>query len=355
MELMFSARWIQTFVLVLYDKQPKRKRSGTRFDDENSPKTARHLAEKKVTYLHRTVRDFLVHSGAWDLLLTATVGDEFDPHIYHLRSYLMQLKLPLEEPEHHRRLDEWWPDIVLAMTHARYSSPSNNHISTPLLNDLNKTLSWYWRTRSSDPNDTWARNAFGTYEGRKSTPFHEPFLSLATKFGLTPYIASELQGREKPTHTSNATGSRPLLSYATDFLVHRQYTLYPLSSPDLVETILKNGRDPNERYFISTSKEETETPWLNTLKMLRQALRRGWIRSYDTDREEGTQRWVRIMELFLEYGADANAVILADRWDPEITAVEVVTQVLGGCGSKRVGGLRDMMVRVYGARQVTRE
>ena len=61
------------------------------------------------------------------------------------------------------------------------------------------------------------------------------------------------------------------------------------------------------------------------------------------------------MELFLEYGADANAVILADRWDPEITAVEVVTQVLGGCGSKRVGGLRDMMVRVYGARQVTRE
>ena len=337
-------------LLGVYDKQSKRKRSGTRFDDNISPKTARRLAEKKVTYLHRTVRDFLVHSGAWDLLLTATVGDEFDPHVCHLRSYLMQLKLPFEEPEHHRRLDEWWPDIVSAMTHARYSSPSKNHISTPLLNDLNETLSWYWRTRSSDPNDTWARNAFGTYEDRKSTLFHKPFLSLATKFGLAGYIASELQGREKPTYTSNPSASRPLLSYATDFLIHRQYTLYPLSSPYLVETILQNGKDPNECYLVSSSKEETETPWLNTLKMVRQGLRRGWIRSYDTDREEGTQRWVRIMELFLEYGADANAVIRANQWDPEITAVGVVTQVLRSCGSKRVGVLREMMVKVYGAR-----
>ena len=327
-------------LLGVHDKQAKSERSGARFDEDSSSKTAKRLAGKKTTYLHRTVRDFLVYSGVWDLLLMPTVGDGYDPHICHLRSYVLQLKFPLEEPEHHRRLDEWWPDIVMAMTHARYSEASNSHLQIALVKELNKTLCWYWRVRSSDPNDNWARNAFGSYEERKNTIFYEPFLSLAVKFGLCQYVEVELCAK-KITYQ----GGRPLLSYATDFLVDRQKTIYPLSDSNLVEVILASGMDPNQLYQISSTKEET--PWLSTLKYVRQAMRRGWITYYDIDKD-GVARWVKIMELFIQYGANPNALIVEDQWDPSATALEVVRAILERYASKRVQGLLDTLI-LHGA------
>ena len=329
-------------LLEVHDKQSKHGRPGARFDDGDSPEAAKRLAHNKITYLHRTVRDFLVYSGIWDFLLMPTVGDAFDPHICHLRSYVLQLKSPLEEPEHHRRLNDWWPDIALAMTHARHSNPSHSSAQIPLVNELNKTLCWYWRVRSSDPNDNWARNAFGTYEERKNTVFYEPFLSLATKFGLCRYVETEIRAR-KITYQ----GGRPLLSYATDFLVDRQKTIYPLSDPDLVEAILDYGMDPNQWYQVSATKKET--PWLSSLKYVRQANRRGWITYYDID-GDGTARWVKIMESFLQHGADPNALIVEDQWDPSATALEVINAILERYGSKKVQDLRDML-KQYGAKE----
>ena len=331
-------------LLEIHDKQSKKAKSNARFMDEDSSQKAQKSAQSKVTYLHRTVRDFIVCPDVWNELLQQTIGTNFDPHMCHLKSYIMQLKLPLEEPEHHRRLDEWWPDIVLAMTHARYIQPLNPTIQSALLNDLNKTLTWYWLTRKdNDPNDTWARTAFGTYEGRKNTLFHDPFLSLAAKFGLAEYVAYTLS-----SENTDYKSGRPLLSYAIEFLLHRQSTVYPLSSPALVATILRHrGTDPNQSYHPVPSSRE-ETPWLLALKLVRQAQRRGWVEYYDIS-EEGVPRWVAILKLFVEHGADPNALIVEDRWDPSATALEIVTMMLEKYGSKEVWDLREMLIE-YGAR-----
>ena len=326
-------------LLGTHDKIAKRVGNPIRFKDDDPSRQAHRLARTRVTYLHRTVRDFLVSSNEWNFLLQQTIGTTFDPHTAHLQSHVLQLKLPLEEPEQHRRLDEWWPNIMFAMTHARYASVCSQETQTTLLNALNETLNWYWLPRKNVPNDNWARNAFGSYEERNKhkAEFHDPFLSLATKFGLESYVEAQLATGEFPYK-----GGQPILSYATQFLVHRQFTIYPLSSPSFVRSLIEHGAHPNLVYKNMAGKDET--PWLSALGFVRQANRRGWFEYYDVDEENGAARVVKILGAMVDAGADVNVVILETRFDPEITALGVIEEVWEKYGQAEMGRLRDLMV-----------
>ncbi|KAL9107646.1 MAG: hypothetical protein Q9227_007453 [Pyrenula ochraceoflavens] len=275
------------------------------------------VATSKVMYVHRTARDYMMKGTTWIRLVGVTTGRHFDPHIRLLKSYVMKLQNPFEEPEHHRRVDEWWPDLVLAMTHARYGQIDTTEEQVYLLDQTYQTLDWYWARRRDDPNDNWPKWAFATYEERNKKIFHDPFLSLATKFGLSQYVGTKIR-RDNHSYI----GGQPLLSYATEMLFDRRKTVYPLSSPELVSTLLELGEDPNQSYQSLTIKRYQLTPWIYTLRCIREANRRGWIRPDD---KQGTARWMQVVEMFINHGADANALILADKWDPEATALEVNT------------------------------
>ena len=292
--------------------------------------------QSKVTYIHRTVRDFLMSPDTWDALLQYTSKEHFDPHICHIVSFVLQLKLPLHQPRQHRHLDEWWPGIVLSMTHARLSRPHSAAPQHHLINQINSTLSQYWLSRRGD---TWARSTFGSYEQRGRAVIDNPFLSLATKFGLTEYVRCELEATdEKPL---SDTGGKPLLGYALDFLVNRQLTVYPLADPSLIGVILSHGGNPNQVYKDFSQKEET--PWLYALKAVRDGNRRGWIEYYDVE-EQGVLRWVGIMKMLLKAEADPNALIVETKWDPEATALEIVEMVYERFKSREMKGLRDLML-----------
>jgi NACHT domain len=278
------------------------------------------LARARIGYLHRTVRDYFTFSGDFENIIKQTENISFDPHISLLRSHVLQLRFPLEPPERHRRLDEWWPDVILAMTHARYAKPSFRDVMVQLLNCFKSTLDWYWVSKPSDPLDNWARNAFSSYEVRMKyrTPYHYPFLSLAAKFGVQQYLEHEVDTENHPYK-----GGIPPLCYAIEYLVSRENSVYPLSSPDLVEMLLKKGHDPNLVYKTLANKDET--PWLLTLKKIREADRRKWIERLES--EEGAKRWTKIVESYIQHGADPNALIVEDRWDPAASALDVLTMI----------------------------
>jgi hypothetical protein len=325
-------------LLEIHTKQ-SRLRQSARFIVEGDPqKSAQSLVQNKVTYLHRTVRDWLVYSpSVWDTICQYTAAFKYDPHINHVRSYVLQLKLPLEEPEHHRRLDEWWDGIVLSLTHARYI-PHLSKSGIDLIDELDKTLCFYWLPKPSQQGDHWARNSFGSYEVRNKhdSIISHPFLSLATKFGLKSYVTAKASVVADPDIGYH--GGKPLLGYATDFLINRRKTVFPLSSPTFVKDLLDQGQGPNLKYTDFFGKEET--PWLRCLKLVREALRRGWI---SADAEE-LGRWTEIMMLFIEYGADVNAVILEDKWDPEITALGVIDAVYEKFEVELIERLRGAMI-----------
>lgn len=305
-------------LLVLHSRDPLKARYSRLGSGRSKDKDPRILAESRIAYLHRTVRDFLMTPEVWKSI-QARSDKNLDPHIDLLRSHILQLRVPLEEPTKHRRLDDWWPDIVLALTHARFSHPKHCTMQAMLLDELNATLNWYWATKQSDPLDNWARNAFGAYEERmkRKTPFHNPFLSLCAKFGLGSYLNAKLS-----TGKFGYQAGIPLLSHAIEFLFNRRYTVYPLTDPAVIEVLLTNGEDPNQPYQDLSGKQKT--PWLLALQYAREADRRKWIRAHDTD-EMGTKRWVKVLTMFIEHGADPNALLVADAMDPAATALDVAT------------------------------
>ncbi|KAF9776528.1 hypothetical protein IL306_005280 [Fusarium sp. DS 682] len=317
-----------------------------KFADRNAS-ISNLITTSKVIYIHRTVRDWLMDGGAGKRL-EALQSPDFDPHLRLLRSYVLRLKHPLEEIEHHRRLDEWYPDIALAMTHTRYIMNDSEGLERKFLNEMDKTLSWLWLEKPSVPYDHWAKSTFGAYEIRmKAPPIHRPFLCLATKFGLMKYVCQEvedLNSEGQAVAGEEEDGSTPLLSYATEFLCSRNKTIFPMSSPKLVHWLLNNpsriNPGPNHEYkhFIT---HQPITPWLSVLRHLRDAKRRGWIEYYDIN-PEGTPRWAQIVRDFVQF-SDVNAVILKDIWDPEITALGVIEILEEAYGSAEVQRIRVLM------------
>jgi NACHT domain len=336
-------------------------------EEENPSSSSRIIAGHKVTYIHRTVRDWLMESEGVRERLVERSPETFDAHLRLLRSGILALKLPVERPWRRRWLNDWWPQITICMTHARNVQHDPSDLQRPLLNELDRTIGWYWIPKLGDPSDHWAKHMFGSYEIRmKAPPIREPYLCIVSKFGIETYVRKELkdlmlkdspatheqdsaeisiddetEGEEavsqerddgeeeeedEPEKEEDTREGTPLLAYATEYICSRQKSIYPLSSPSFVEYLLKTSSgytpDPNHVYTDFLTRRPT-TLWLALLDHLRRARRRGWISHLDID-PEGTPRWTKIVRLFLEAGADVDAVLLGDRWHPEMSATQIL-------------------------------
>jgi hypothetical protein len=304
-------------LLEVHKRQGRDAMEAMRYATDESEVRVESIAYGKVTFLHRTVRDFLIYSGVWNEIVAVNAEQIFDSHLQHLKSYVLQLKLLFTRPKLHRRLEEWWTGIVLAMTHARYSSQDTTADQVSLLDELNTTLESLWQKRKlQDPDDHWARNAFGSYEARRNQVFRDPFLSLATKFGLKEYLDAKLG-----TGQFDHKGGQPLLSHAVEYLVSRQKTVYPHASPDMVATLFKHGADSNVRYRDLVTKAD-ETPWTKALGLLQQADRRGWIVG-EAEHDVNIERWMKVFRLFVENGADTTIPSVGWAKDASLTAKDI--------------------------------
>ncbi|KAI1857228.1 uncharacterized protein JN550_013411 [Neoarthrinium moseri] len=344
--------------------------TGNMFESSSSKanQMLQRLASQKVTYVHRTVRDHLMfHAGAWHKL-TSYASSSFDPHLRLIRSHVLQLKHSLEPIEHHRRLDEWYPDIALSLTHARYIADSHEAEQCLLIDELEKTISWYWQSRPGDKYDHWARSCFGSYESRKGNKMIIlfPFLALCTKFGLEHYVLRTIDSLATSTEVKNyfkeyehdvknepnkIVEQTPLLSYALEFLTSRQKTIMPLSSRSFVASLLRSHHldhpilgpligTPNAIFDSPLTGQREVTPWILVLSHLRDAKRRGWIEPFDIN-PEGTGRWTDIVRMMLQDGkADRKAFLKWNGFDEEAYAKDVIVDQLGVVGDKWIDGLK---------------
>jgi len=312
-------------------------------------------ASKKISYMHRTVKDFLANVSVWEKIIAHY--PTMDPHVCHLRASVLALKLRPEEPRQRRSmLNEWWGGVVLTMTHARHAAAASHDEVFNLLNTYDDTLNWYFPPRQSVSLDSWARSCFGTYEERAFTPYPDPFLSLTTKFGVARYVEDYLD-----TYEYEYVEEKPLLSYAVEYLVHRQSTVYPLASPEIVQILFNNNQDPNlarrstravglhhhhdddEGDPVPTKqKPPMKTPWILALEAVQQAQRRGWIERYDVD-PMGVPRWTAILKLFLKYGANANVTVQATYRDKSETAIHLMTRVCNAYHSKNMEEVLELL------------
>ncbi|KAH6643304.1 hypothetical protein BKA67DRAFT_696969 [Truncatella angustata] len=353
-------------LLEVYHKHDRINRfnSAHRRGHNNSRHSARQLAESRVTYLHRTVRDYLVGPKA---VLLKSSSDAHLPHLQLLSSYVQRLRNSLEPLEKHRRLDELYPDIAMALTHARHMEGQIKNyppeVQLLLIDQLDEGVSWYWQTRRGDPYDHWARSCFGSYEQRKGNKiiFREPFLALCTKFGLSGYVIGKLDaiaGRDKTADDgdeslSSVVEEAPLLTYALEFLTSRQKTIMPLSDASFVSALLQSPHldhpevgkiigTPNMVFNSPLRKKKAVTPWIMVLSHLRDAKRRGWIEPFDIDQENGTKRWTGIIKLLVKEGhADLDAFLEWNGFDKECYARDVLV------GPEHLGAVDDWWIHEF--------
>ncbi|PPQ85251.1 hypothetical protein CVT25_010024 [Psilocybe cyanescens] len=327
------------------------------------------LARRKIMYLHRTVKDYLKQKEVWNAVVSHL--PDIDAHLLHTRAVLFQFRFPIGAPRRQRNINEWWSRIVLAMTHARLCLPSSQQAMFDYLNAFDDTLNWYWPPRGGlVAIDSWARSCFGTYEERGSKQYPDPFLSLATKFGIKGYVETYLDTLEYEYEQG-----KPLLSYAVEYLIHRQHSVYPLSEPEIVDILLKNGENPNlirqpdrDAIILRQNNEKApksddedhpaeapkrkpppalKTAWVAALEAVQQAHRKGWIEVYDIS-PEGTARWARILRAFLEHGADPDVVVAATYRDKAESALELLTRVFEAYRSREVQRVRELLMMKLG-------
>lgn len=258
------------------------------------------VQEASVTYLHRTVRDYLERDEIWSMFLLMT-DETFNLPIRLLHVHEANLKSNAETYFN----PSYWEQILYAIEYAIIADPDNQAgEQQKLLNEIDTLMSQIaarFTTTALDEKKHWSANSkFGHY--------NTSFLHLAIQLQLTPYVTyfTSHYLAAQPTTTAKKHEATTMLLLAT---LH--YNVFakmldlpsPLStlrhepSAELIRLFLSHGADPDAKHPGALEQhgsiQGSFSAWETHLR--------------EPNRE--TEVWVEIAKLFLRYGADPKLVV----------------------------------------------
>jgi hypothetical protein len=246
-----------------------------------------NLADAKVEYLHRTVRDFVRRPDIWKKLREATTPP-FDPEerlavsvvacfkmsFEQQSGYFYRMSYGLQEGVFHR-YPRFWDMLIHTMIYIYRYGPSNVDSQVRLLDELEKTIRFLM-----------AGDILGRGVEYKDCPLNtEPdvllissFLHLAVKLQLNAYVKSIAQSLHREGQIDNFSNLFQMA--ATEYRTAQ--STFKLDDPSLrlIETFLELGVNPNQPLRANP----TMTVWQ-------------FVVSDSAKRPE-------ILKLFIRYGAD---------------------------------------------------
>ncbi|PMD34400.1 hypothetical protein L207DRAFT_468687 [Hyaloscypha variabilis F] len=249
----------------------------------NQPERARLKLDLKVSYLHRTVKDFLKTEAARSVLGRHRLSnDNFDPNLVLFMSYIISFKRSICS-YHIRTHNKTWKIVKDALHFAAKANALGEFDSVILLKELCRTGYQRWKEETQAASDEWEID----------------FLILAIRLGFGAYVGEALkQFKELPR---GPCGS-PLLSYA--FGLQVQELTNPLrpqpTCPPVVEALLKHGADPNEGW--TGAQLSQTTIWQHALQLVHDESSRSKITG-----PSSLESWVRVFKAMLHHGADVEA------------------------------------------------
>ncbi|RYO88064.1 hypothetical protein DL766_007115 [Monosporascus sp. MC13-8B] len=264
----------------------------TRIGIEVKPMTVIPEPDRKVTYLHRTAKDFLESPKIRARILSMSPPG-FNPYPSILDAFLLLMKtLPLE------KIDQptLWHMVRQSLGFAALADSATEVSLTRHLDELDRTASRMFHNHNLCEEDRhWTTTRWTSTDARQEVGF----LSLAAEFNLKRYIMSKIELGMSIFQSGNG---RPLLDYVVE-----DYANYPsLSEPSgiegvtlpslrIIKALLARGEDPNFRFNDSTT-------WERVLDGASNAARAREMD--DTPRQAIMSHWADIIEAFITHDAD---------------------------------------------------
>jgi hypothetical protein len=246
-----------------------------------------------VTFLHRTVKEFLLTTEMQNLLDTHCVNS-FDVDNFLCQSLLAQIKfINLESHLPHRKiiLKDVCRLVDGFFESAKCIESNKKAPPTKLLDELELTIKRHrdWVVeplRREFPKGGHTLEAWRLWE-----KVENPVLRLAIQADLQLYVTEKLESRPWPRYKAH---DPPLLVSA----LCRQETLSTSYEPNasLIRVLLVSGADPNEKF-------DSWTVWKHYLNYLRRL-------DSPVDRESS---WCRVAELLILHGAARQFVWTTDQ------------------------------------------
>jgi hypothetical protein len=194
--------------------------------EANNPSSSNGL-DRNLSYLHRTVRDFLELPQVWSRILGPTRESDFNSHVSLLRSEVFFLKF-VSFPKQPGKL---FMEFTLALVYQ--AELETRQAEVLLLDELDRVMQL-----SNDSSSFWG----GMEEFKGQNPQHN-FLALAVWCGLYHYVAHKIESQPDVVRMKEGC---PLLRYAVqgDIGLFGDTRL----SSRIVELLLHNGSCPNQNY-----------------------------------------------------------------------------------------------------------
>ncbi|KAM7196617.1 hypothetical protein V8F33_006116 [Rhypophila sp. PSN 637] len=115
-----------------------------------SPERADLLADARIGYLHRTVKDFLDQPAIW-VKITAATGPKFNPQLALARSYLLQLKWVHSSYSNSAVPKEVWTAVFSVLNFSKQMQAMEAAESMELLNELGRVIAPLFSPSPSAP------------------------------------------------------------------------------------------------------------------------------------------------------------------------------------------------------------
>lgn len=267
----------------------------------------------RLSYLHRTVRDFLELPDIWSQVMTWTARTEFDASLSLIQSQILYIKCLLY-PVHPSKVSAIWGThdaryyAHRALRYAHEAEEKNGRPEVMMLEELDRVCNDLFKEFVAQPY-CWATDAIYN-DDMEFVPFeqhYDSFLCVAVIDGLYHYVSDKI--RSLPSIIGEKPG-RPLLHYAVGPIESTGISYPPLIvSPKVVSLLLQHGARPNDKY-------KGWSAWGHVLAHLLNLLTQSKVQiSLRAD-------WLAIVKLFIQYGADAKECL---NRDPNKSAHQLVT------------------------------
>jgi hypothetical protein len=271
-------------------------RSKKPFIDTDKVRLARLKSEvPHISYLHRTVKDFIERPNVWERLVQRTQHSGFDPHRALITAYVIELKTTSLISNAKTIYDGGGE--ILSRCSGLEPSVSRAHIE--LVDELDRVVSV--RSGDHDPelsHEHWSNGnpAWDNTTIKKRRQWKSDILTMAMKSNMNWYINAKLASTDFMAVKTRE--GLPLLAFALCFDSWGLEGKATIPSYNVVQLLLDNGANPNEMY-------EWRTIWQYTIHYVH-------ILNDMEAKLPDFPCWMQIFKLMLEHGADPYACCIRE-------------------------------------------